>query len=383
MSLFNKTKHKTADTSKPGVIIDNTKLKNEDRDKGPPLPVENWIDGDLFLCTNPSVESYHHTNYDKQVAIPFNTVFQLESKIFKGCAIARAIDMPSTDKAYFRGRNRKMDFTFQGEFKRRVCFDRLYTGQIFDRPFTKLPAQYLISAAIKVLKSLAPALRGDINSDTPHMISPLASAAQVFEVSKPGQQTPLPQEPKEDLSLIDARFKNMKWTDRKNYFHNVEHLKQFYFEPGLVYTISCYSHMISPTSYSMHMLGMKVNISQYMSAPMQIASVILPEEADDNDSNSNSNSADSNDVGLAASGNNQIGDDTQQMETIQSEELQCESKEEEDEQQAESDGLGDLNKCEFVFNLQVWHTKLVDELYTKDQKKHKKSSSGFRSLFSK
>ena len=41
-----------------------------------------------------------------------------------------------------------------------------------------------------------------------------------------------------------------------------------------------------------------------------------------------------------------------------------------------------LNECEFLVNLQVWHTKLVDELYNKDKKKHKKSSSGgFKSMF--
>lgn len=39
---------------------------------------------------------------------------------------------------------------------------------------------------------------------------------------------------------------------------------------------------------------------------------------------------------------------------------------------------GDLNNCEFLVNLQVWHTKLCHELYGKKKdKKHRKSSSGF------
>ena len=214
----------------------------------------------------------------------------------------------------------------------------MYTGQVFDKPFTKLPGQYLISGAVKLIKSLAPALKADINSNTPHMISPLASAAQVFQISKPGEEIKLPKEPKEDLSLLDKKFVNMKWTDRKSYFHDINHLKEHYFQPGLVYTISCYSHMISPTSYNVHMLGMKWGIQQYIPSPMQIATVVLPsphdrQNNDDNDeTSSNSNETTESNIETSpkpqsqANGNNQIGDDTQ-IETIGSEELQCESKE--------------------------------------------------------
>lgn len=46
-------------------------------------------------------------------------------------------------------------------------------------------------------------------------------------------------------------------------------------------------------------------------------------------------------------------------------------------------GYRDLNGCECLVNLQVWHTKLVDELYpTKDKgKRHRKSSGGLKALF--
>merc|ERR1719229_222146 len=224
------------------------------------LHQNGWIKK-LMLCIHPHTASYIHTNYDKQVSIPFNTVFEFESNLFCGQALVRAVDLHNTDKQYFKGRNRKMDFTFQGQFKRKICFDRLYTGQVFDKPFTKLPGHYIISGAIKLVKTLAPALRADINSGTPHMISPLASAAQVFTICKPGNEIPLPAEPKEDVSLLDIdKFTNMKWTDRKAYFHDLNHLSKYYFEPGYIYTISCYSHMISPTSYSIHALGMKWGI---------------------------------------------------------------------------------------------------------------------------
>eukprot|EP01083_Nonionella_stella_P081595 224831_1 len=362
MSLFgHKTrKHKEVKKRQPS---DNRKFYNRDTRLGPPLPPKHWIDGKLLFCVNPSVADYVKTSHDKQVAIPLNEVFEFESLLVKGKAICRAIDLASTDRKYFRGRSRKMDFTFQGQFKRKICFDRLYTGQVFDQPFTKLPGQFLIAGAIKVLKALAPSLKGDIHSKTPHMISPLASAAQVFQISRPGEEIPLPQEPQEDLSLLDAKFAKMKFTDRKSYFHNLDHLKEHHFVPGYVYTISCYTHMMSPTSYSVHILGMKWGIQQYLPSPMMIASVLLPPAASDDDQKQKQNKENS--------GNSK---ESEAIEMIQSEELECESKEDEyngdyDDYDFKVEGDGDLSKCEFLFNFQVWHTKLVHELWPKQYKK--------------
>eukprot|EP01083_Nonionella_stella_P007025 20325_1 len=56
---------------------------------------------------------YTKTSYDEQIAIPLNEVFEFESLLFKGKAIVRAVDLASTDRKYFKGTNRKMDFTFQ------------------------------------------------------------------------------------------------------------------------------------------------------------------------------------------------------------------------------------------------------------------------------
>merc|ERR1719361_1604357 len=203
--------------------------------------MEHWVDDHIMTCVHPRYADYIHTAYDKQVAIPMNTVFPFESKLFRGTAIVRSTDLPSTDKKYFKGRARKMDITLQGRFKRRLCFDRLYTGQVFDAPFVNLPGQMLISGAVKVVKALAPAVMANIDSVTPHMMSPLASAAQLIEVSKPGTERPLPQEPKECLDLVDAQFIGMKFGDRKSYFNDLEHLRRYHFEPQFVYTMSCYT----------------------------------------------------------------------------------------------------------------------------------------------
>jgi len=387
MSLFHhKKKHSKEHSSSfdPSQIIDNSSLYNNDSSVGPPLPVKHWVDGQLMLCVNARSADYVRTGYDKQIAIPMNTVFPFESKLFRGRAIVRSIDLPSTNKAYFKGRARKMDLTLQGQFKRRLCFDRLYTGQIFDAPFVNLPGHLLISGAIKVVRSLAPAVVANIDSTTPHMISPLASAAQVIEVSKPGEERPLPEEPQECLDLMGHRFVGMKFTERKSFFNDLGHLSQYHFEPEWVYTISCYTHMIAPSSYSVHILGMKWGIQQYITSPFQAMQVVLPKRGHDDADDSSSHSNDTTD-------HNQ-GDDDKQIEIMDSEALECESKEEENEHSRSSSrrsdrnnsDFGDLNNCEFLLDLQVWHSKLVDELYPKHKKKgHPKhgSSGGLRSLF--
>ncbi len=46
--------------------------------------------------------------------------------------------------------------------------------------------------------------------------------AQVFTICKPGNEIPLPAEPKENVSLLNKnKFTNTKWTDRKAYFHDL------------------------------------------------------------------------------------------------------------------------------------------------------------------
>ena len=118
MSLFQHKKHDkhhhhSSSHRHPKKLADNRSLYNKDESIAPPLPVDHWVDDHLMLCVNPRYADYIHTGFDQQVAIPMNSVFPFESKLFKGKAMVRSVDLPSTNKAYFKGRARKMDFTFQ------------------------------------------------------------------------------------------------------------------------------------------------------------------------------------------------------------------------------------------------------------------------------
>ena len=80
---------------------------------GPPLSMDEWPDYPLMLCINTRHSKYIHSNHDDHVAIPINTVFELESKSFKGQGIVRIADTPNCDKKYFKGRRRKSAITSQ------------------------------------------------------------------------------------------------------------------------------------------------------------------------------------------------------------------------------------------------------------------------------
>jgi len=284
----------------------------------------------------------------------------------------------------------------------------LYTGQIFDKPFVHLPGQLLISGAIKIVKSLAPAVMANIDSSTPHMMSPLASAAQVIEVCKPGDERPLPREARECLDLVDPLFIGMKFGDRKSYFNDLEHLRRYHFEPQFVYTMSCYTHMVAPSSYSVHMMGMKWGLHSYIPSPFQAMQVVLPpKRKSKNDSASTANhhqkeddqeedsSSNSNDTDKLTEMDDSKRDRDQELEMMASEGMESESKEEEEAEHSHSkssngrkqrDGVhsefDDLNQCEFLLNLQIWHSKLVDELYPDlNPKQKRKSSGGMKGLF--
>lgn len=79
-------------------------------------------------------------------------------------------------------------YVSQGQFKKELPFDRAYTGQAYQRPFTQLPAKWLIRSAFSLIRRLSPALREDITGDRPYMVSPLAATAQALRAEAPGER---------------------------------------------------------------------------------------------------------------------------------------------------------------------------------------------------
>lgn len=76
----------------------------------------------------------------------------------------------------------------QGSFKKEVPFTRAYTGQAYSRPFTKLPASWLVRSAFAVIRRLSPALRENVTGAMPFMVSPLAATAQSIRAEEAGEK---------------------------------------------------------------------------------------------------------------------------------------------------------------------------------------------------
>ena len=90
----------------------------------------------------------------------------------------RVAGLPSSDVRYFfPGRRRKMQVCVQGEFKRRVRFDKVLNGQEFARP-PRLPARRVVEWAFGLVKHKLPAtFRHDFFGPRPYFLSPLAAAS--------------------------------------------------------------------------------------------------------------------------------------------------------------------------------------------------------------
>ena len=174
----------------------------------------------------------------------------------------RVAGLPSSDVRYFfPGRRRKMQVCVQGEFKRRVRFDKVLNGQEFAKPL-KLPAQRVVTWAFGLVKNKLPStFLNDFFGERPFFLSPLAADMQAMSVERAGSGARAPQdvcggtalkgsaeaaagelpfgEIREDCALLGAGVPT-EATARRKYFGDPPTLEAHWFEPGLVYTFNNY-----------------------------------------------------------------------------------------------------------------------------------------------
>ena len=175
----------------------------------------------------------------------------------------RVAGLPSSDVRYFfPGRRRKMQVCVQGEFKRRVRFDKVLNGQEFAKPFVNVPARRVVNWAFGLVKSKMPStFRNDFFGASPYFLSPLAADMQAMSVERAGGGASAPQdvrggtalkgsaeaaagelpfgEIREDCALLGEGVP-AEGTARRKYFGDPSTLEAHWFEPGLVYTFNNY-----------------------------------------------------------------------------------------------------------------------------------------------
>jgi len=116
-------------------------------------------------------------------------VIDFHTDLFEGTALFRIKlrkdenPPPTTDecKYYFTGRKRTFQAVIKGRFRQPIPVSACATGQVFDRPPSKLPPKFVLHGAVSLFKKLSPQLILDFDGKTPKFLSPLASAAQTVK----------------------------------------------------------------------------------------------------------------------------------------------------------------------------------------------------------
>merc|ERR1712070_429721 len=116
---------------------------------------------------------------DKTRPIPF------ETPLFKGVAMIRIADLPSSPMDYFGGKRRKMQVAVQGKFKKPIRFDNVFSGQEFVKPLRNIPGRRLVKWAMTLLRSRLPeTFQCDVFCSQPYFLSRLISASQAVRADR-------------------------------------------------------------------------------------------------------------------------------------------------------------------------------------------------------
>lgn len=73
---------------------------------------------------------------------------EVETDLFKGCAIIWLANLDTSPEGLFAGQRRRTAITVQGRFKQELSFDDVLTGQEFARPAKNLPAKWLVESVL-------------------------------------------------------------------------------------------------------------------------------------------------------------------------------------------------------------------------------------------
>jgi len=170
------------------------------------LPPKPWSDG-LLVRLAPEIDATLTGVEYPTAALPLNNSsapITFETALFKGAAIVRVADIPSssTQNDYFSGKKRKLQVCVQGVFKQRLRFDQVYSGQEFAQPLARVPAKPLVRWAFQALKARLPANHlADLFGPLPYFLSPLILVSKIVRADPPAHLSEKAAEPPPIASL--------------------------------------------------------------------------------------------------------------------------------------------------------------------------------------
>lgn len=200
--------------------------------------------------------------------LPMNgSVVEFDGPSFSGKMISRIRDTPDDDGSgnsnnlvsnidYFSGRSRTYQWSVQGRFKRRIRFDKLITGQEFDRPFRNKPSNKMVNKGLDLLRSRLPqTFEMDLFTERPRFEHPLLAGCQKFRIDRLEDVEGLPGSEMygvgedgnviEDSSLLNDDSVPSDGVARRKFFSVTSNLEKHYFELDLVYTFDFYANFFS------------------------------------------------------------------------------------------------------------------------------------------
>ena len=206
------------------------------------------------------------------------SVVHLKSSLFEGKIITRIRDDNIDDQAsnkYFRHRSRQYNWIVQGKFLHRTRFDDVITGQEFERPFRNKPSSQTVQSLLGMLKSKLPdSFECDFLSDAPFFQHPLLAGCQHFRIDKANDLNKSSTQDelhglgadgniKEDTSLLNDDNIPKDGAGRRKFFSKQSNLSRFFFEPDMVYTFDFFSNYFSPSTFSLEIGPMSIDLVPY------------------------------------------------------------------------------------------------------------------------
>eukprot|EP00878_Enallax_costatus_P023186 GHUV01024650.1.p2 GENE.GHUV01024650.1~~GHUV01024650.1.p2 ORF type:complete len:334 (+),score=107.30 GHUV01024650.1:4074-5075(+) len=205
-----------------------------------------------------------------------NHAVDFETPLFKGKLLVLFKGLPNTPKAVFAGKKRLMWLTIQGQFKQEVPVDSLMIGSEFSRPL-KLPASALIIRATQwLINKLGSGVQLNPVGDKPHILAPLITAAQIVNVSLPGQQPDL-LTAEEDMTSHDSCLVSgwagnpMSAARRRSYFANKGNRQGRFYDTEHVWTFQLYDQSLDYSTFALPIPLFKLDLVQVLDGqPMQL-----------------------------------------------------------------------------------------------------------------
>ena len=229
-------------------------------------------------------ESNCTTDSSSSTTLPLDgRVVHFSSPLFEGKMAIRVRDNPSSrqdnehdesnmisNETYFNSRSRQYHWSVQGRFKKRIRFDRVVTGQEFDRPFRNKPSSKLVERGLQLMKNKLPeTFECELFCNEPRFEHPLLAGCQHFRIDHQQDLVGLPDNQLhgigDDGNVIEDTTNLNKTTHintivpqdgvaRRKFFSSNTNLEQFYFEPDdLVYTFDFFANFFSPVRHRLEL----------------------------------------------------------------------------------------------------------------------------------